>query len=1514
MLKSIWFTTILILPFLLIQNICIGQDKSVTSTNNVFTKIETPALFRYKDELNRIPTATLNPIFIGDFPDSAISAFRYADSIWSYLLISNQPIRIKVIWTDSLSANILAVTDSVSLIKNFPWAPKPDIFYPTALAEAITGSPLNHPDSTEMRIRFNKNKSWYFGTDGIPKANKYDFVSIALHEIAHGLGFSSTFSVDSTGSGMFGMKVDTLFYPKIFDIACVDQYSVSLVSQLNPSNFLGDKLKSNNVYFSGSTSYDVNNHSFPKLYAPSKWLSSSSIIHLDSTTFPVRNENSLMKYSFNMAEVIHSPGEVGLAILSDLGWPVNRIITPISPFGGEILRKGSTYNIRWSDSKGGGLILKLLRKGTDGNYFQIKNVCDTLINSNIGRNEYSWTVDTLVDDGDFKIKFLDETFGYGLSNTFTIITQVATPQFSPPEGQFDSSLYVKISCSTQGADIWYTLDGTMPDSSKYKYTDSIWVTFSKTIKARAYKIGSQQSNIAEAKYYIGQGIGTLDTTGPLSVNNSKGVVNSSRGINSTSCSVGNIYYYGEYAPVRCFLEWNLTNIVPIGAKIISARFETAASDYELPPTIKIYHVNVDFSKDTTLWSASNNGTLLENNVYLSWGFSKSYDSASTFVTKLEQSLLDQKFQLEFVSEQETYDGSYIAINASQTRLSIVYKLPIRTVTIKNNLDGAFTIDSIKVNGIQYPSPYTNSYPYDTELTIEATLKKLNYLSDNWKFRQWNDGSGQYSKNITIKDQYEYTANFDKVYNLTLKNDMEGIESGQLIYEGNTIPSGYTDFDVFINRSRTVNAITPQTYAGVTWNFYGWSDGVDSIARHITVTSTQEYKAKYKGHLISQTSSATKLSSQRKIVIEGDKKYAVYESGGMIFFIYDLGAGWSNEFRVGYSTSAKNPSITSDANYVYVVWDEGTPDDKHYVMMSKFFKNGIPVPFSCEPIMTGINTKSDDYVTPVVCDVLNGICPLGTFGPAIIWREKTDLYSELLLSIYNRFSNPHVYYRIATNAKQPSLIRFNDQYLVVYVNSAGQIEYQKFKINSIGEMTDQTTSILLSGSYTDCSNPSITTNSDGRIFVAWDGLNGSTRHVFVKECDASGTWLTTSEFTHGTHSLSSPSIGVDKQTLKVNVVFECGDHLARKSRLLSSSTWYTLCDMCQGYGPAVSFFEDDPYTPTYPTTYFTSGTSQPYSIISNVLGSIPATPIQSTPANEQQNVTINPTLIWNCTFDASTYHLQVSRTSDFSEDNLIVDRPTLTTTSYQLSNLAYSFTYYWRISAINESGESNPSPTWSFTTIPNPFPAPYLSGIRIADGTVYHPKLTWSTVSGAVSYVLYRYQCGSTDDCDDGIDQSYEIVYQGTALTYTDHSVATVAKAGNGSVWYIVRAKNSANALSARSNHKGFFVYYDIVDKNGTREGELPTKTKLEASYPNPFNPITTIRYQLAESGYITLAIYNELGQEVEKLAGGYQEAGYYERIWDAKNNPSGSYFIRLLITDENGKALYLKTEKIVVMK
>jgi hypothetical protein len=80
--------------------------------------------------------------------------------------------------------------------------------------------------------------------------------------------------------------------------------------------------------------------------------------------------------------------------------------------------------------------------------------------------------------------------------------------------------------------------------------------------------------------------------------------------------------------------------------------------------------------------------------------------------------------------------------------------------------------------------------------------------------------------------------------------------------------------------------------------------------------------------------------------------------------------------------------------------------------------------------------------------------------------------------------------------------------------------------------------------------------------------------------------------------------------------------------------------------------------------------------------------------------------------------------------------------------------------------------------------------------------------------------------------------------------------------------------------------------------EVPVRYELFPNYPNPFNPVTTLRYGLPATETVSLVIYNVLGEKVATLVQGTQEAGYHAVVWDGRSDAgttvaSGLYVARM---------------------
>jgi photosystem II stability/assembly factor-like uncharacterized protein len=92
------------------------------------------------------------------------------------------------------------------------------------------------------------------------------------------------------------------------------------------------------------------------------------------------------------------------------------------------------------------------------------------------------------------------------------------------------------------------------------------------------------------------------------------------------------------------------------------------------------------------------------------------------------------------------------------------------------------------------------------------------------------------------------------------------------------------------------------------------------------------------------------------------------------------------------------------------------------------------------------------------------------------------------------------------------------------------------------------------------------------------------------------------------------------------------------------------------------------------------------------------------------------------------------------------------------------------------------------------------------------------------------------------------------------------------------------------------------------EPDIPSKYFISQNYPNPFNPTTTIKYQIPELSFVTIKVYDVLGNEIATLVNEEKQTGSYEITWYAEDLTSGVYFYRL----QAGS--FVEIKKMVLMK
>lgn len=288
-----------------------------------------------------------------------------------------------------------------------------------------------------------------------------------------------------------------------------------------------------------------------------------------------------------------------------------------------------------------------------------------------------------------------------------------------------------------------------------------------------------------------------------------------------------------------------------------------------------------------------------------------------------------------------------------------------------------------------------------------------------------------------------------------------------------------------------------------------------------------------------------------------------------------------------------------------------------------------------------------------------------------------------------------------------------------------------------------------------------------------------------------------------------------------------------------------------------------------------------------IGSPTGAPTLSSPLNEE-HVGVNPPMVWNQVSDATSYHLQIATDDNFMQ--VVVDVKHISSTSYTPTTLSPG-EYYWRVAANNFVGEANYSSVWSFITESTGTITLNKLSFLGGDGK-FHPRLTWTHSGQGISptFYIYRYSCDYGDpDC--GV-WPYPLIASTTNTTYDDNEVTIAGKLDPKitTFYYQVRSAGISNKVTYHSS-------LGNETKSGFAEipkyENLPKEMRLRDNFPDPFNPVTTIEYDLSEDVYVMIKIYDLLGREVATLIDGYEETGYKKIVFDAATLSSGIYFYRM---------------------
>ncbi len=228
------------------------------------------------------------------------AAFEAALQVWSDCLAGDVPVAINAT-LDPLAPGVLGSCGPLSIARNFANAPRSNIYYAIAQANQLAGMDLN-PAISDIAATFSSDFNFYYGTDGNPGPGQYDFYTIILHEICHGLGFLSGVS-SSTGGWEYT-------YPFVFD--CSLQYGTLDFLGLSNANRLA-AIVSGDLWWNGSKVLAARGDRV-KMFAPNPYQPGSSVSHFDTSNSP----NLLMEPAYT--GVMHSIDSISKAAMEDMDW------------------------------------------------------------------------------------------------------------------------------------------------------------------------------------------------------------------------------------------------------------------------------------------------------------------------------------------------------------------------------------------------------------------------------------------------------------------------------------------------------------------------------------------------------------------------------------------------------------------------------------------------------------------------------------------------------------------------------------------------------------------------------------------------------------------------------------------------------------------------------------------------------------------------------------------------------------------------------------------------------------------------------------------------------------------------------------------------------------------------------------------------------------------------------------------------------------------------------------------
>jgi hypothetical protein len=433
-------------------------------------------------------------------------------------------------------------------------------------------------------------------------------------------------------------------------------------------------------------------------------------------------------------------------------------------------------------------------------------------------------------------------------------------------------------------------------------------------------------------------------------------------------------------------------------------------------------------------------------------------------------------------------------------------------------------------------------------------------------------------------------------------------------------------------------------------------------------------------------------------------------------------------------------------------------------------------------------------------------------------------------------------------------------------------------------------------------------SGSQVYVVWQDFRDSKWMIYYKRStDGGATWGTDTQFSNNPYTAREPSVAVsgslayvvwedDRESSK-EIFFkrttDGGANWTADTRLTNNTGYSGYAFVSLSGSQAHVLWTDE-----------RDGNNEIY--YKRTVPPIPSVPTLVSPLNNSTGQPLNLNLVWNKTQYSTKYRVILATDSLFT--NVILNDSLLTDSVKSLTNLNTLTNYYWKVNAGNSSGWSSYSTVYKFTTVP-PIPiAPVLvSPLNNATNLQPNVLLDWNSVQYAVSY---RIQIAN--------DSLFTSMVFDTSNVNRDSLRVRLGL-------LIVNTKYfwRVNAVNISGTGPWSTVWNFRINPTGLNISEniIPNEFKLYNNYPNPFNPVTKIKFDIQKSEFrsqnseVTLKIFDALGREVQTLLNESLKPGTYEATFDGSQLTSGVYFYKLTVRHSGSSTNdYTATKKLTLIK